>query len=122
MARIFVIDDSKFMRNLIKNILIEGGHIISGEASNGQEALMDFPESSSDLLIVDLNLPDINGIEVIRKLRKKNPDVKAIIFSSISHNNYKMESYTAGESDYLVTPFDFDKLLDAISRVLEREK
>ena len=95
MARIFVIDDSKFMRNLIKNILIEGGHIISGEASNGK-AVSIF-KVIIDLLI-DLNLPDINGIEVIRKIRKNNPDVKAIIFSSISHNNYKMVIYTARAS------------------------
>ncbi len=122
MAKIFLVDDSKFMRNIIADILLKGNHTISGEASNGRDAILNFYKTSSDLLIIDLNLPDIDGIETLRRIKKLNPHVKAIIFSSISHNNYKMESYIAGASDYLVKPFDFNKLLASVESVLKREK
>lgn len=118
MAKIFLVDDSKFMRNIIADILLKGGHTISGEASNGRDAVLNFNKISSDLIIIDFNLPDIDGIETLRRIKKIDPYVKAIIFSSISHNNYKIESYIAGASDYLVKPFDFYKLLDSVASVL----
>lgn len=122
MANIFLVDDSKFMRNIITDILLKGGHIISGEASNGTDAVLSFYKTSPDLIIIDLNLPDIDGIETLRRIKKIDPHMKAIIFSSISHHNYKMESYMAGALDYLVKPFDFNKLLASVESALKRQR
>lgn len=120
MARIFLVDDSKFMRNILKNILRRQNHIICGEAANGKDAVLNFFKARPDLVIIDINLPDFDGIEVLRRIKTINPNVKAIICSSMGQRDYIIEAYQAGAHDFIVKPFEPSQILASVEKTLRR--
>ncbi|MDK2901945.1 Chemotaxis protein CheY [Koleobacter methoxysyntrophicus] len=120
MARIFLVDDSKFMRNILKNILKERNHTICGEAANGKDAVLNFFKARPDLVIIDINLPDFDGIEVLRRIKTIDPNVKAIICSSMGQRDYIMEAYQAGAYDFIVKPFEPSQILASVEKTLKR--
>ena len=115
--RILVVDDAAFMRFLIKGILTGQGHEIVGEAGDGEEACTMYDALSPDLVTMDLIMPKKGGLDALRDIRTKHPNAKIIVISAVEQREPLMEALRMGASDYLVKPFEQDRVVEALRRV-----
>ena len=118
--RILVVDDAAFMRMMIKNILSKNGYEIVGEAENGQVAIELYKKLKPDLVTMDITMPEMNGIDGVKAIREFDPDAKIIMCSAMGQQAMVMEAIQAGAKDFIVKPFQQDRILQAIGRVLAR--
>lgn len=118
--RILVVDDAAFMRMMIKNILSKNGYEIVGEAENGQVAVDLYKKLKPDLVTMDITMPEMNGIEGVKEIRAFDPNANIIMCSAMGQQAMVMEAIQAGAKDFIVKPFQQDRILQAIGRVLAR--
>ena len=118
--KILIVDDAAFMRMMIKNILTKNGYEICGEAENGQTAIELYKELKPDLITMDITMPEMNGIEVVKAIRAFDPGANIIMCSAMGQQAMVMEAIQAGAKDFIVKPFQQDRILQAIGRVLAR--
>lgn len=117
-ARILVVDDAAFMRHMIKNILVGLGHQIVGEACDGNEACQKYEELHPDMVTLDLVMPNKGGLAALEDIRKADPTAKVVVISAIDQRQPLMEALKLGAADYVVKPFEKDRVEEAINRVL----
>lgn len=118
MARILVVDDAKFMRITLSNILKKAQHEIVGEGENGLEAIDLFRKLQPDLVTMDITMPEMSGLDAMKEIKKEFPSAKIIMCSAMGQQKMVMESIEAGAKDFIIKPFDETRVLDAITRVL----
>jgi two-component system, chemotaxis family, chemotaxis protein CheY len=118
MAKILIIDDAKFMRMTLKNILEKANHQVIGEGENGIQAVELYRKLQPDLVIMDITMPEMSGIEAIKAIKNEFPQAKIIICSAIGQHKMVVEAIKAGAKDFIVKPFDENRLLEAVHRVL----
>lgn len=117
-ARLMVVDDSIFMRLMIKNILLELGHEIVAEASNGLEAISLFLQHSPDIITLDITMPEMDGITALKEIKSYKSDSKIIMVSAMGQQSFVIEAITLGARDFIVKPFDKDRVAEAVKKVL----
>ena len=120
--RILIVDDAAFMRMMIKNILLKNGYEVAGEAENGRIAVDLYKESKPDLVTMDITMPEMEGIEAVKEIRAVDPSASIIMCSAMGQQSMVMDAIQAGAKDFIVKPFQQDRLLQAIERVLSRGK
>jgi two-component system chemotaxis response regulator CheY len=121
MRNVLIVEDSKAIRSMIRMALEEAGGFFAIEAGNGFEALKTLPTRHFDLIITDINMPDINGLELIGYV-KSNPTYRAIplvIVSTEKSEEDKKRGIALGAAGYIVKPFKKEELLAVIMKVLE---
>ena len=118
--RILVVEDDKAIRNLIITTLETQGYQYS-TAANGSQALLEAASSRPDVLLLDLGLPDMDGVEIIRKIRGWS-EMPILVVSARSEDRDKVEALDAGADDYLTKPFSVDELLARLRVALRRVK
>ncbi|MDQ0228060.1 response regulator [Metabacillus niabensis] len=118
MARILIVDDAKFMRLTLSNILVKANHEVVGEAENGIEAVKLFEKEVPDLVTMDITMPEKNGIEALKEIKGNFPDAKIIMCSAMGQQKMVVEAIEAGAKDFIIKPFDENRVLEAIDRVL----
>lgn len=116
-ARVLIVDDAAFMRYMIKGILTKLGFEIAGEACNGEEACEMFDRLSPDLMTLDLIMPKKTGLEALRDIRAKHPSAKVVVMSAVDQRQPLMEALKLGAADYLVKPFEEDRVRDSLNRL-----
>ena len=117
-SKILVVDDSFYMRTMLKNMLLDAGYNVIGEAANGQSALEFVKESSPDLVTLDVILPDNTGLAVLKGIRQEKPDIKVIMVSAVGQEVIINEAMELGATAYIVKPFSEEKVLDTVKNVL----
>lgn len=122
MKRILVVDDSFYMRTMLKNMLQDAGYEVVGEAPNGQTALELTKETKPDLVTLDVILPDNTGLDVLKSIRTDNPKQKVIIVSAVGQDVIVNEAMESGAKDYITKPFSEEKVLETVDRVLKEEE
>jgi two-component system chemotaxis response regulator CheY len=118
MARILIVDDAKFMRMTLSNILINAKHEVVGEAENGAEAVEIFIKEKPDLVTMDITMPEKNGIEALKEIKQSYDDAKIIMCSAMGQQKMVVEAIEAGAKDFIVKPFDENRVIEAVNRVL----
>ncbi len=118
MATILVTDDSKFMRHMLKRILEDSGHQVIAEAENGHEAIELYSLLSPELVTMDITMPEVDGLQAVKEICLRDPKAKVIMISSIGQQYMILEALNYGARDYIVKPFDLDRICDAVNRVL----
>jgi len=118
MANVLVVDDAAFMRLTIKKILEENGHAMVGEASNGKEAVMQYEMLKPDVVILDITMPDMNGVQALNKIKEMDPDVKVIICSAMGNQQMIAQTIEGGAKDFVVKPFEPERLVAAVNKVM----
>lgn len=118
MGKILIVDDEKGIREIFSLLLQEKGHTVR-EASSGEEALTIIPLFSPDLLLLDMNLPGISGIELLERVKRESPKTSVIIMTAFGSIRSAVEATRLGAYDYLEKPVDNDELLLLIARALE---
>ncbi|WMX57606.1 response regulator [Peribacillus sp. R9-11] len=119
MARILVVDDAKFMRMTLSNILSKAEHEVIGEGENGKEAIELFRKLNPDLVTMDISMPIMSGLDAVKEIKKDFPYAKVIMCSAMGQQKMVFEAIEAGAKDFIVKPFDECRVVDAINRVLD---
>ncbi|MDD5448473.1 MAG: response regulator [Actinomycetota bacterium] len=118
---VLVVDDALFMRMMIKDILTKDGLVVVGEAENGLEAVEKYAELKPDLVTMDIVMPEMDGIEAVRKIIKANPDAKILMCSAMGQQPLVVEALEAGAKDFIVKPFQPAKVIEAARKALRDE-
>lgn len=118
MANILVVDDAAFMRMMLKDILSKGGHQVVGEAANGLEAIDQYDKLKPDLVTMDITMPQMEGIEALKRIKQNDPKARVVMCSAMGQQLMVVQAIQAGAKDFVVKPFQAERVLEAIQKVL----
>ena len=118
MKRVMVCDDAAFMRMVIKDILVKNGYEIAAEAENGLKAVERYPEAKPDLVLMDITMPEIDGIEAVRRIKALDPNANVIMCSAMGQQSMVIDAIQSGAKDFIVKPFQADRVIESIRKVL----
>lgn len=118
MARVLIADDAMFMRKSIRQVLESNGHEVVGEAGNGAETIQLFTELKPELIILDITMPGMSGIDALKGLRAQDPTAKIIICSALGQQEVIAEAIMSGAMDFIVKPFNPAQMIGAVEKAL----
>src|SRR3712207_5975892 len=118
MAKVLIVDDAAFMRMMIKDILEKNGFEIVGEANNGIKALELYKKENPDVVTMDITMPDMDGLQAAKEIKAIDPDAKIVMCSAMGQQTMVMDAIKAGAKDFIVKPFQPDRVLEAINKVI----
>lgn len=116
--KILIVDDAAFMRMMIKDILSKNGFEVVGEAADGAQALQMYQDMQPDLVTMDITMPEMDGITALKEIKKINPQAKIIMCSAMGQQAMVIDAIQAGAKDFIVKPFQADRVLEAINKAL----
>jgi two-component system chemotaxis response regulator CheY len=117
-TRILIVDDAIFMRTMLRNIFVESGFEVVGEAQNGVEAVDKFRQLTPDLTTLDIVMPERNGIEALKQIMNIDPKAKVVICSALGQESLILEALESGARDFIVKPFKPAKVVEVAQKVL----
>ncbi len=117
---ILLVDDSRTIRNIQKNVLKQLGHTDIDEAEDGVKALAQFKKHTPDLMLVDWNMPNMDGITLIQKVRETNKTIPIIMCTTEAEKSRVLEAIKAGVNNYIVKPFTVESLGEKISQTMAK--
>ncbi|MCT4663117.1 MAG: response regulator [Tissierellales bacterium] len=118
MSRILIVDDAAFMRMMIKDILTKNGFEVVGEAENGAKAIEKYGELKPDLVVMDITMPEVDGIQAVKEIKKSDANAKIVMCSAMGQQAMVIEAIQAGAKDFIVKPFQADRVIEAVKKVL----
>ncbi|WP_077624598.1 response regulator [Sediminibacillus massiliensis] len=118
MAKVLVTDDALFMRMQLKDILTNLGHEVVGEAENGQVSVEKYQELQPDLVTMDITMPEMNGVEALKEIKKIDNTAKVIMCSAMGQQDMVVEAIQAGAKDFIVKPFSAERIEESLNKVL----
>lgn len=118
MKGVLIVDDAIFMRESIKKMLEGNGYYVAGEAGDGVEAIEVYRKVKPDLVLLDITMPDMNGIEALKRIKQLDSNAKIIICSAMGYQDMIAQSIQSGAEDFIVKPFDATRLIAVIKKVL----
>ncbi|GIO21978.1 response regulator [Oceanobacillus sp. J11TS1] len=116
--KILIVDDAAFMRMMIKDILVKNGYEVAAEAQDGNEAVEKYKECQPDLVTMDITMPEKDGLAALKEILQVNPDAKVIMCSAMGQQAMVIDAIQAGAKDFIVKPFQADRVIEAIQKVL----
>jgi len=120
MPKILIADDSQFMRNMLKDILVKEGHKDNLEAEDGIEALRILKSKKKpDLILLDIIMPNLGGLGVLRKMKKSDVSKRVIVVSAVGQEKMKEEAKKLGVENYIVKPFREKEVVEMVKKILE---
>ncbi len=117
---VLVVDDAAFMRMMIKDILNKNGYTVVGEAENGMTALEKYKELKPDLVTMDITMPEMDGISAVKQIRAFDSKARVIMCSAMGQQAMVIDAIQAGALDFIVKPFQPERVLEAVGKALER--
>lgn len=119
MAKILIVDDNKLMRTRLKMILTKTNHEVIGEAENGKMAIQLYRELKPDLVTMDVTMPELSGLEATKIICNEFPNARIIMCSAMGQQRVIVEAIETGAVDFIIKPFDDNRVLAAINRSLK---
>jgi len=116
--KIMIVDDAAFMRMMIKDILTKNGYEVVAEAADGSQAVEKYKELQPDLVTMDITMPEMDGIAALKEIKKLNSNAKVIMCSAMGQQAMVIDAIQAGAKDFIVKPFQADRVLEAIGKTL----
>ena len=118
MARVLVVDDAAFMRKMVSDALVKGGHEVIGEAGNGVEAVAQFQALRPDLMTLDITMPEKDGLAALADIMAADPTAKVVMCSALGQESKVLEAIKLGAKDFVVKPFQPDRVIEAVGKAL----
>ena len=115
---ILICDDAAFMRMMIKDILVKNGYNIAGEAENGVKAVEKYQETKPDLVLMDITMPEMDGIQALKKIKAIDANASVVMCSAMGQQAMVIEAIQAGAKDFIVKPFQAERVLEAVKKVV----
>jgi len=118
--RVLIADDAAFMREMLRDILTDGGYEVVGEACDGNDAVSAFARHQPDLLTLDIVMPRKSGLEALREIVAAHPSACVVMCSALGQEALVMEALEAGARDFIVKPFKPDHVLEVAQKALAK--
>ena len=117
MARILVVDDAAFMRVRTAKLLTDNGHEVA-LAENGREAVSKYAEWRPDAVLMDITMPELDGLGALREIRKIDPAARVAMVTAMGQQAIVIEALKAGAKDFVLKPFQPDRILATLHKLL----
>ena len=118
MAKILTADDAAFMRKVIKDTLTKAGYTEIYEAEDGAIAVEKYNEIKPDLVLMDITMPNMDGLEALKAIRAKDSGANVVMCSAMGQESMVMDAVRSGAKDFIVKPFKPDRVLKTVSTIL----
>ncbi len=118
MARVLVVDDAAFMRKVVGDALAQGGHEVVGEAGDGRQAVESFRQLRPEVTTLDITMPEKDGLQALREIVSLDPSARVIMCSALGQESKVLEAIKSGAKDFVVKPFQPDRVLEAVAEGL----
>jgi two-component system chemotaxis response regulator CheY len=116
--RVLIVDDALFMRNLLRDIFVNAGWEVAGEAGDGRDAVQKYLALRPDLVTMDIVMPERSGIEALQDILAQAPEAVIVMCSALGQESMVLEAIQNGARDFIVKPFQEAQVLEVIKRVL----
>lgn len=116
--KVVIVDDSDFSRQLIRSMLEEEGFQVAGEANGAEAAMKTIKEVSPHVVITDIVMPQVSGIELTERISKNYDEIAVIVVSSLAQEHIVLEAIGAGARDFLAKPIAKAQLIDSLDKIL----
>lgn len=117
MAKIMVVDDAEFLRVRIKKLLVGAGHDVV-EANNGKVAIQTYQAESPDAVLMDITMPEMDGLAALKEIKAVDANACIVMLTALGQESVVLEAIKAGAKDFVVKPFEPDRILAALNKVL----
>ena len=117
MAKILIVDDAAFMRMKTSKFLAESGYDVV-EASNGAEAVEAYQSARPDCVLLDITMPDMDGLTALKKLRELDPEARVTMLTAMGQQSIVLDALKSGAQDFIVKPFDSARVLAAVQKMV----
>ncbi|MDR1482349.1 MAG: response regulator [Synergistaceae bacterium] len=117
-TRVLIVDDAAFMRMMLRDILAKNGFEIAGEAENGKMAVQMYNELKPDVVTMDITMPEMDGIAAVKEIKESDPSAKVVMVSAMGQQAMVIEAIRSGAADFIVKPFQPDRVLEALGKAL----
>jgi two-component system chemotaxis response regulator CheY len=114
-----IVDDAAFMRMMLKDILTKNGVAVIGEAENGAVAIEKYLELRPDLTIMDITMPEMDGLQAVKEILKRDAKPKIIMCSAMGQQSMVIEAIQSGAKDFVVKPFQAERVIEAVIKALK---
>lgn len=118
--KVLIVDDAAFMRMKLKDILEKNGYSVVGEAQNGAEAVELYGEVQPDIVTMDITMPEMDGIEALKQIKSRDPRATVVMCSAMGQQGMVMDAIRAGATDFIVKPFDTNRVIESLDKVSGR--
>lgn len=122
MARVLIVDDAQFMRMMLKNILTQNGYEVVGEAANGKEGIAKYSELKPDIVTLDITMPEMDGVSALKEIKALDSSAKVIMCSAMGQQAMVVDAIKAGAIDFVVKPFQPERVMEALNKALGIKK
>jgi two-component system chemotaxis response regulator CheY len=119
MSKVMVVDDSMFMRKVIKDMIVKMGHTVSCEASEGREAVANYRKFRPDVVTLDITMPGMDGITAMKEILIIDPNAKIILCSAVHYQSLVIQALRDGACDFIDKPIQYEKLMETIQHVIQ---
>ncbi len=116
--KILLVDDAAFMRKMIKDTLVKNGYTEVFEAVDGADAVEKFSEIGPDLVVMDITMPNMDGLEALKAIRAKDGSANVVMCSAMGQESMVMDAVRSGAKDFIVKPFKPDRVLKTVTSIL----
>lgn len=116
--KILIVDDAAFMRMMIKNGLTQNGYTNLVEASDGQMAIDLYKSEKPSLVLMDITMPNLDGINALKQIRDFDASAKVVMCSAMGQESMVLEAIQSGASDFIVKPFKIDRVLQTVKKMI----
>lgn len=120
MKKVLIVDNSLFIRAMIKGVLVQNGYEVIAEACDGDDAISKYKEFQPDIVTMDITMPGTNGIVASKEILKLNPDAKIIVISALGHQDYILDLLKSGVKDYMFKPVNPQLLIQTVKTIEEQ--
>lgn len=114
--RVLIVDDLSFMRNAIREIVEAAGFQVSAEASNGEEGVMEYETTHPDVVLMDITMPVLDGIESLKRIIRADSKARVIMCSALGQQEYIIRAIQFGAKDFIVKPFRPERIVSAVRK------
>ncbi|MCB8814128.1 response regulator [Desulfosporosinus shakirovi] len=116
---IMIVDDAAFMRMMLKDILTKNGFNVVGEAENGAMAVEKYKDLQPNLTIMDITMPEMDGLQAVKEIRKIDAKARIIMCSAMGQQSMVIEAIQSGAKDFVVKPFQAERVVEAVMKALK---
>ena len=117
-TKVLIVDDAAFMRMMLRDILMKNGFEVVGEADNGKNAVQMYSELKPDIVTMDITMPEMDGIAAVKEIKQMDSAAKVVMVSAMGQQAMVIEAIRSGAADFIVKPFQPDRILEALSKAL----
>ena len=118
---VLIVDDSEFMRVMLREIIEDMGWSVSAEAADGHEAVAAWRHARPDLILMDINMPNLDGTGALTRIIAEEPEARVVMIAALGQKDQVLAAIKAGARDFVIKPFDHERVQETLSRLVEAD-